>query len=167
MHLVLVRHAKSSWDDPDRPDIERPLNARGRRDGPRMARHLAAHLRPPERVLVSPARRTRETLDLLRQALAIAPSSVREEPRIYEADAAALVAVIRETPEDVSTLMLIGHNPGLTDCANLLAAGDPLGNVPTLGVVELECAGRRWNELAAGACRRTAFHRPKALAAGA
>ena len=115
--VFLFRHAKSDWSDPTLPDDQRPLANRGRRDAGLLAVHLGeAHI-GPELILCSPARRTRETLEL-----AFGQTDVRVEfdPVLYAASAATLLDRLRDTPDTVSSVMLIGHNPGLHDLALLL-----------------------------------------------
>ena len=123
MHtLYLLRHAKSSWSDPTLPDEERPLAPRGRRDAKRVAEHLVQLGIEPELVLCSSARRTRETLELIRPALD-ATTSVALEAELYAATADTLLEHLRAVPDGVASVLLIGHNPGLQDLALLLAVG--------------------------------------------
>ena len=118
--LYLLRHAKSSWDDPTLPDDKRPLAPRGRRDGKRIAEHLRRQEIEPELVLCSSAARTRETLELLRPALGGATVVVEDE--LYGASADRLLARIRLVPDEAESVMVIGHNPGLHELALVLAS---------------------------------------------
>lgn len=118
--LVVLRHAKSAWP-PGIPDQERPLNNRGRRDAPAAGRWLANELpHPPELAVVSPAQRTRQTWRLAAPAWED-EIAVRFEPQIYAATAAELLAVVRHLPTEVSTVVLVGHNPGCEDLVTALA----------------------------------------------
>jgi phosphohistidine phosphatase len=121
--LLLLRHAKSSWDDPLLPDHARPLNARGRRGAAAMARAMRELGLAPEVVLVSSARRTLQTLE----ALAPLPDSPIIEPMdaLYLAAPQTLLAILRRVPETARSVLLIGHNPGLHELALALvgAAG--------------------------------------------
>lgn len=119
--LILLRHAKSDWPE-GIADAERPLAPRGREAAPRIGAYLAQEALTPDRVLVSPARRTRETWDLVAPHLLGLPEVV-SEPRIYESTAARLFAVLRQQPAASHVLMLVGHNPGLEDLAETLAGG--------------------------------------------
>src|SRR5712691_5192063 len=113
MHtLYLLRHAKSDWSDPTLPDHERPLAQRGRRDAKRIGRHLVQLGIAPELVLCSSARRARETLERLQPAFGTT-STVKVEAELYAASSDQLLDRIRAVPEKVTSLMLIGHNPGL------------------------------------------------------
>lgn len=120
--LILLRHAKSDWPD-EVEDHERPLGPRGLRDAPRMGEALAARGFVPDHALVSSARRTRETYDLV--APSFPPLGVTIEPTIYEADARMILAAIRKAPASARTLLVVGHNPGLETLAPaLLRDGD-------------------------------------------
>ena len=140
--LMLMRHAKSSWDVPE-PDIDRALNARGRRDAPAMARHLAGLGLAPARVLCSPARRTRETLALM------APLWPLPEPTfidaLYDAGHDDIAAVL--DAEGADGTLLIGHNPGLHELAlDLVRAPEDrarLAAFPTSAFAAIEMATGR------------------------
>ncbi|MEU6339467.1 histidine phosphatase family protein [Streptomyces sp. NPDC046977] len=122
-HLVLLRHAKSAWP-PDVPDHDRPLGARGRRDAPAAGRWLRENKHIPDLVVCSTAVRTRETWELAAGALgARAEPQVAYDERLYAATARALLDVLRETPDSVRTVLLVGHNPGVQDLALRLAGG--------------------------------------------
>jgi phosphohistidine phosphatase len=114
--LILLRHAKSSWDDAAVPDFDRPLNARGRRDAPRMGRWLAARGLQPDHVLCSAATRTRETWALVAPAFA-AGTPITFSQALYLAEPAGLIAAVRAVPRPVRALLVIGHSPGLEDVA--------------------------------------------------
>jgi phosphohistidine phosphatase len=122
--LYLLRHAKSSWDEPGRPDRERPLAPRGVRDAKRVAEHLRRQRVVPELVFCSPAVRTRETLELVLPALA--GVAVHVEDELYGARSEALLERLRTVPEEVGSVMLIGHNPALQDLALTLASDNAL-----------------------------------------
>lgn len=120
--LLLLRHAKSSWDDEALDDFDRPLAARGRKAAHLMAGWLSRHKAAPDLVLCSAALRTVQTLDLVRPALP-AETKVKIERGLYLASADQLLARIRRTDPAVGRLMLIGHNPGMEELAVGLAAG--------------------------------------------
>jgi phosphohistidine phosphatase len=157
--LYLLRHAKSSWADPTLPDHERPLAPRGRRDAKRVATHLRLLGSGPELVLCSSAARTRETLELVHPALGSATVSVEEQ--LYAASSDELLARIRDVPDTVASVMLIGHNPGLQRFALALAsAGDDLkqleAKLPTAALATLALPVQ-WSRLAPGAATLSAF----------
>ena len=163
--LYLLRHAKSSWDDPALPDDKRPLAPRGRRDGKRIAEHLRRQGIEPELVLCSSAVRTRETLELVRPALGGA--SVVVEDELYGASADRLLARIRLVPGEAESVLVIGHNPGLHELALVLASdGDELGRLeemfPTGALATLALA-EPWGGVARGGATLTAYVVPKQL----
>jgi phosphohistidine phosphatase len=118
--LVLLRHAKSSWGDPGLDDRERPLNARGRQAGKLLAAHFAKMQRP-DLVLCSSALRTRQTLDLVAHAWA-PPAPAAIEDGLYLASAPALLARLTAVQDEVGTVLVLAHNPGLHHLAEALAA---------------------------------------------
>src|SRR5215210_985063 len=103
--LLLMRHAKSSWAEPGLKDFERPLNERGQKAAPLMGRFLRRQSMKPELVICSPAERARQTAALMLEAAQCQPV-VRYEARVYEATAGDLLAVVNETPEPVTTVLL-------------------------------------------------------------
>ena len=165
--LYLLRHAKSSWSDDTLPDRERPLAPRGRRDGKRIAKHLTQLQIQPELVLCSPAKRTRETLELLRPALGEA-GTTRPEAELYAASSDQLLERIRAVPAAVVTLMVIGHNPGLQQLALALASsGAELERLrakfPTAALATLTIANTPWSQLAEADAMLAAYVVPKQL----
>lgn len=137
--LVVVRHAKSDWAG-DEPDRERPLAKRGLRQMPESAAWIAAHHPDVDLAVVSPARRAQQTWELVVGALApgAAPEVVTDE-RVYAASGRELVALVRALPETASTVVLVGHNPGLEELvADLTGVGVEL---PTSAVAVIEFDG--------------------------
>ncbi|MDX3384937.1 histidine phosphatase family protein [Streptomyces niveiscabiei] len=123
--IVLLRHAKADWNDGD--DHERPLAERGRKDAPLVGRKLAQTGLSFDLALCSTATRTRETWKLAVQELPERPRTVYEE-RVYEASLGELIALLNEVSDEVRTLILIGHNPGIHALADALA-GDSEGDL--------------------------------------
>jgi phosphohistidine phosphatase len=163
--LYLLRHAKSSWDDPTLSDHARPLAPRGRRDAKRVAEHLRKLGVEPELVLCSSSARTRETLEFLLPA--IPHSAVGYEDALYGASRDELLARIHSVPDEVESLMLIGHNPGMEDLAlGLASSGDELGRVrekfPTAALATLTFA-TSWSRLAPGEAVLESYVIPKQL----
>ena len=163
--LYLLRHAKSSWDDPSLPDHERPLAPRGQRDAKRLAAHLPRLGCLPELILCSTAARTQETLELAR--LASAASTVLIEDGLYAATTDELLARLRDVPETVGSVMVIGHNPGLQQLASTLASeGNGLAELqakfPTAALATLEVE-RSWDQLAPGDATLAGYVVPKQL----
>lgn len=168
--LVVVRHAKAAWPE-GVADLKRPLAERGRRDAPRAGRWLEARGWLPDRVICSPASRTKETYALLSEIWEIAPP-VDFDERVYAAGIAALLAVVRGAPPSARTLMLVGHNPGMQELTLALAEDevDRAGDVgaleragekfPTCAIAMLEVPGS-WSSLAPGRALLSRFAVPR------
>jgi phosphohistidine phosphatase len=168
--LYLLRHAKSSWDEPMLADHDRPLAPRGRRAAKVMAEHLRRRAIAPELVLCSPSRRTRQTLKRLAPVLG-KDADVQIEPELYAAPARDLLEVLHVVPDEVESVMLIGHNPGIQDLAlSLASAGSEVPRLrskfPTAALATLELNGT-WRELAPGGAELVSFVKPKELSRGA
>ena len=165
--LCVLRHAKSSWEEPFSADQDRPLAPRGRKDMDHMAAHIRSTGLAPELVLCSSARRTRETLERLRPALP-RTTTVLVEDRIYAASADELLDRIREVPAEVNTVLLIGHNPGAQELVAALAGkGSRLRDVrdkfPTGALATLDLGKRSWSQLREGGAELRAFVAPREL----
>ena len=118
--LIIVRHAKSSWKDAGLDDRERTLNKRGERDAPEMGARLARRPDRPDLIVSSPAVRALETARIIARKLEYPRKKIMVEDRLYGAGIVELLDVIRNADDSVTTLMLFGHNPGLTELANHL-----------------------------------------------
>ncbi len=168
-HLIVLRHAKAAW--PDVEDRQRPLAERGRRDAPAAGRWLReAGLRLDgfaiDRVVCSPARRTRETWELAAKELEDPPAPVYDG-RVYAATASMLLNVLRETPARVRGLVLVGHNPGMQHLTTILAredSGEPLVRArekyPT-SAIALFSVQSDWSDLKAGRALLNEFAIPR------
>ena len=162
--IVLLRHAKADW--PSVPDHERPLADRGRLDAPAAGRRLADDGVTPDLVLCSTATRTRETWKLAAHELPHRPKTVYEE-RLYEATLGELLALLGETPDDVGSVLLVGHNPGMHALAEALAGSaepDALermtaGSFSTAAFAVLTFTGS-WKGIEHGVARLTEFWAP-------
>jgi phosphohistidine phosphatase len=140
--LYLIRHAKSSWDNPILVDFERPLNSRGKRDAPRMASLLADEIKGIDYIASSPARRARETALEFSRKYSIDEIDFKES--IYESSVENLNNVINSFNDQYSKAILIGHNPSLTYLANYYL-GDSVGHLPTCGIIGIEFHVKQWN----------------------
>jgi phosphohistidine phosphatase len=142
--LLLVRHAKSSWADPGQRDIDRPLNERGRRNAPEMGKRLRERGLVPDLIVSSPARRALATAQLLADAFGMARGDIEIVDALYEASTATWLETIGALPAAVGTALMVGHNPELTELANLLCRETRIDNLPTCGVLCLEYGVRGW-----------------------
>ena len=167
--LYLLRHAKSSWDDPDLDDFDRPLNKRGRKSAKAMAAFFRETGIAPETILCSPAKRTRETLKHL--APAVGQTPVQLDRRIYEASYQTLLLCLADLPPEVKSVLLIGHNPGLERLALYLMSDHGHGpgaarlqdKYPTGSLAVLSAPASGWDDLQVGSCRLDDFVRPADL----
>lgn len=167
--LSLLRHAKSSWDDPVERDFDRPLNGRGRRASRRMGEWLRDENLLFDSVIASPALRIRQTVEGVEDGLGRRLQPLWEK-RIYMASAATLFGIVQEVPDEVEHLLLIGHNPGLEDMALLASEGRPGPyrteaeiKYPTATFATLQFAVDRWALVDEGGGELTAFVRPRDL----
>lgn len=142
--LLVLRHAKSSWKDADLADHDRPLNKRGKRDAPRIGRLLKMKRLSPDAILGSSATRARRTAEDV-AAWSAFTGGVQIEPRLYLADPATIVDVVRRTEADAGRLMVVGHNPGLEQLvARLTGVTEPL---PTAALVQIRLPIAHWKDL--------------------
>ena len=137
--LVLVRHAKSSWANIDLDDFARPLNARGKKDGPEMAARLARAGVHPDLIVASPAKRARKTALYMAKGTGYDKGAIRYYDELYLGSLAYHLQLLAELFGQAAVLFLVGHNPTITELAEHLT-GKSLGNVPTCGVVAVEYA---------------------------
>ena len=167
--LMLLRHAKSDWTAPGARDHDRTLNPRGREAASKMGAYMARHALVPDLIVASSATRVTETLDLVVPAFEKPPKIVSDR-QLYEADAASLIAFIKETPREAHSLLLVGHNPGLGELASMLiAAGDVetrqrlLEKFPTGGLAVIDFAVDDWTKIHRRGGRLDRFVVPRAL----
>jgi len=158
--LTLVRHGKSGQKDGSLPDFERPLSRRGKEDAPEMGRRLAARGVIPDALVTSPAKRARKTAEKIARALDFPKDEIRDDSRVYDAGVGTLISVLRDFDDAWDHVLLVGHNPGFTDLANLLG-GLAIDNVPTCGVVCLDLADTSWQKAAEGSGTLVFFDFPK------
>jgi phosphohistidine phosphatase len=168
--LTLLRHAKSSWDDPVSRDFDRPLNRRGARAAFTMGQFARDHAMTFDHLIASPAVRVVETLDHFFEGYGQTIESSWDR-RIYLASSATLMDVLRDAPEHCESLLMVGHNPGLEDLILGLVpdvGGDSLRDdvevkFPTASLAVMEIDVARWEDVAANKARLTSFTRPRDL----
>ncbi len=159
--LFLVRHAKSSWAEADLGDRERPLAERGRRDAPAMGRHLHKLGARVDLMVSSPALRALSTARLLARQLGYPRREIAVEERLYPGTPAQLLRVIHRLETRLRHVMLIGHNPGMSELAHGFAG--EITHLPTCAVAELRFEADTWNELGRGTCVLVRFDYPKGI----
>lgn len=158
--LVIVRHAKSSWEDPFLSDHERPLAKRGLRDAPRMGARLAEWGPPIDRVISSSAVRALATAELITGEMGLPWDEIQVDDDLYHASETDMLDLIQEQEDYLDGLMLIGHNPSMTYLVNDLSDLD-LDNLPTCGVVILQFDVENWSEIGDVLAADAVFDYPK------
>ena len=144
--LYLVRHAKSSWKYPTLDDFERPLNKRGRETAPLMGKILKKLDTSPDLIISSPATRASMTARIISDQMNYPLEKIRYDESIYASSENELLHTIAEIDDQITTAMLIGHNPGLTCLANLIGDSS-ISNIPTSGVCCIELNISSWNKI--------------------
>ncbi len=160
--LFLIRHAKSSWDNPGLRDFNRPLNERGLREAPLMAQLLANRGVQPDLLVSSPAKRALTTALFFAEQFGIADEQVLREQDIYEAAPTDILQIISHLPDSAAVVCLFGHNPTFTDVANRFS-DNFIDNVPTCGIVQIESEAESWKTMYEGNSRVKAHFFPKEM----
>lgn len=141
--LILVRHAKSDWGDPSLADIDRPLNERGKRDAPDMARRISKRKIRPDLLISSPAKRAARTARAFAGEFGFAKKDILYLPELYLAPPSVFFEVIAGISNDADTVLLFSHNEGITDFANQLGVAR-IDNIPTCGVFAIKADCKKW-----------------------
>jgi len=148
-----MRHGDAQWKDPEVADFARPLNRRGTAEAEAMARRLAELALIPDLIMTSPARRTQQTAEIVARELALGPRNVRYEEPLYLAGAREILKHAQAIGPRVPHLMIIGHNPGVSELAHLLAPGSELGGLATAAICTLTFDTDQWSAVAAALVR--------------
>ena len=161
----LLRHAKSSRDDPELPDHERPLNPRGLKAAKRVAEHMRRSGIAPALILCSSARRAQETAAPIHRMLG-SRAKIKVEDGLYAASAAQLLERLRRVADPVPSVMVIGHNPGIQELAVQLIADQETkvrlaARFPTAALATLDVGALRWRQLKPGSVELVAFTTPR------
>ena len=167
--LILFRHAKAEAAAPGQKDLARALIERGRKDAARIGAYMATHALTPDRVMVSPARRTQETWKLTSSAFKPAPAATTIE-KLYEATPHAILGVVKDAPASAHTLLVVAHNPGLHEVALMLIASGDIDarerlneKLPTSGLIIVDFAVDDWSRLHPQSGRLERFVSPRIL----
>jgi phosphohistidine phosphatase len=161
--LIVVRHAKSSWDEPSMKDIDRPLNDRGIKDAPKMAKRLKENEVYPDIVLTSTAQRALSTCEEFCKILNFPAEKIQKEKKLYHASEEGIFEILKSVPDlkdNEEVVMIFGHNPGLTEFVNTLLNED-IENIPTCGIVSSELNISKWQEIKPGSGDLEYFDFPK------
>ncbi len=158
--LYLLRHAKSSWDDPDVDDFSRPLNERGEKDAPRMGKRLKERNIVLDLIYSSSALRALTTAKIVAGTMNYPEASIHADRSLYHADELQLWKYVRHFAEPSNNVMIVGHNPGLTLFANE-AMDDSIDDIPTCGLLAIEFNVDEWKDVRKGAGKTGFFDFPK------
>jgi phosphohistidine phosphatase len=157
--LFLIRHAKSSWDDTALPDQDRPLNDRGKRDAPNMGERLAKRDVKPDLILSSPAMRALKTAEIIAKKLDYRRRDILVDDRLYAVAADDLLDVIHKLDDKLERVMLLGHNPELTELAHRLSS--KITHMPTCAVAEFTFDAKSWSKIGKVKPAKVALDYPK------
>ena len=160
--LILIRHAKSSWDDPGLSDFERPLNDRGKKDAPVMAERLYERGIKIDAFVSSPARRARKTAEQFAKRYKKDKEDLVLRTELYMASEEAFTTVIEKLDDSIDCVAIFSHNPGITDFANSLTDART-DNVPTCGIFAISIDAKKWNRFRDAKKKFLFFDYPKAL----
>ncbi|MBX9666804.1 MAG: histidine phosphatase family protein [Candidatus Obscuribacterales bacterium] len=159
-HLFLLRHAKSSWDHPGLADFDRPLNERGQKAAPKMGKVIVEKKVKPEIILCSPAKRTIETAKLVLESSKL-KTDITYEKRIYDASTRTLIDILKSQNSDIASILLIGHNPGMSDLLTELTGESE--HFPTAALAMIQLKIESWNRIKDGAGSLNWILRPREL----
>ena len=160
--LLLVRHAKSSWDDPGLSDFERPLNERGKKDAPAMAERLYERGIKIDAFITSPARRARKTAEQFARRYKIEKDDMMLKTELYMAGDDAFHSVVEKLDDRYDCVAIFSHNPGITDFANMLTDAR-IDNIPTCGIFAVSIDAKKWKRFREARKDLLFFDYPKAL----
>ncbi|TAF66534.1 MAG: histidine phosphatase family protein [Cytophagales bacterium] len=158
--LYLIRHAKSSWKDSALADFDRPLNSRGKRDLPFMAKKLKELEAAPHLILASPALRAKITAQAFAETFQYSPKDIEYHENIYEGSAYDLLSIVKKVLPLYHEVILVGHNPQITAFSNLIC-DKVIENIPTSGIVKIEFKLKKWSSIAPQTGKMIWFEYPK------
>ncbi len=144
--LILIRHAKSSWDDTTLPDFDRPLNDRGKKDAPKMAKRLSGKKVNIDAFISSPAKRAKKTAEIFIKEFDRDESDIILFPSLYHADVKDFYEAISVTDDKFKSIAVFSHNPGITSFANTLVKKAQIDNMPTCSVFAVNADIKNWSE---------------------
>jgi phosphohistidine phosphatase len=160
--VILVRHAKSSWDDPAMVDFERPLNERGKKDAPAMAKRVKEKQFKIDDFISSPAKRARKTAKLFAEVFKHSEEKIIYKSELYHADPATYYTVIEQADNNSESIAIFSHNPGITYFVNELTEVK-IDEVPTCGVFALSADCTKWKDFRKAKKKFLFFDYPKAM----
>lgn len=157
--LILIRHAKSSWSNPDLSDFDRPLNKRGKRDLAFMSVLLSQKNMTPELIISSPALRTKLTAIEFANKIGYNKNEIIWNKNLYLASYMKILKIIKQIENKINCAIIVGHNPGLTDLQNYLC-NEEIDNIPTSGIVSMSTI-KEWKDVESKDFELVFFEFPK------
>ncbi|GIU82396.1 MAG: histidine phosphatase family protein [Acidobacteria bacterium] len=156
--LFLLRHAKSSWDDPNLPDFERPLNKRGLEAAPFMGKLMKERKIQPDIILSSPAKRAAQTAELIKESAQLKANIVFDK-EIYEASSLKLLFILSNIEDKYSSVLLVGHNPGMEELLRILTGQNE--SMPTAALAKVELEISAWKDISENSGKLVFLIKPK------
>lgn len=155
--LTLVRHAKAAWKDPQTGDFHRALTSWGRAQAAALGRHLLECQLVPDLLMTSPARRAKQTSECLAHEFALPANAVKQEERCYLATPTDLLQIVHSIGSKVRHLMIVGHNPGISELAGLLSPSAGLNELATAAACSMTFNATAWRDVVPGTAEQTRF----------
>jgi phosphohistidine phosphatase len=144
--LIILRHAKSSWDNPELRDINRPLTNKGKRRTQLIADYMIANKIIPEFIASSPAVRAFETAKIVAMGFDLKTDEIRIDPELYFVDVEKYFHAVFAAPDNCNSMLIVGHNPMITEFCNSFLK-DRIDNLPTSGLCVISSKADKWNEI--------------------
>jgi len=160
-HILLIRHAKSSWDDSSLSDFERPLNERGKTDAPAMAKKLGNKKIKIDALVSSPAKRAKQTTKYFTKEFDLKKKNIVFEPKLYEAGEENFYEVVENLKNKWDSVAIVSHNPGITSFADSLADTD-IDDMPTCSIFAVKIDTDKWKNFRPAKKEFWFFDYPKA-----
>lgn len=158
--LFVLRHAKSSWDEPDKDDIDRALTTRGINDAYSMANRLIKHLKKVDLIITSHANRATHTSAIFAGVIGYPFEKIRITSKIYEVSETQLVSLIKGLPDEIARVLIVGHNPTFTYYVNRYLP-KLIDNIPTAGIVGMSFNTASWKDISRENLQSSFFEFPK------
>jgi phosphohistidine phosphatase len=159
-NLILIRHAKASWDNPNPDDFERPITPQGQEDAHAMGTELKKLKIHPDLIVASPAKRTMETAEIIANELGYPVSNIKTDKQIYSGGVEDMVELIKATDKKVNTLIFFGHNPNITWLVHYFCENAKM-NMPTCGVIHIEFDMTSWDHVSDAESKLVSFIHPE------
>jgi len=159
-NLFLVRHAKSDWSNSELDDFDRPLNKRGIKDAPFMAKLLKSKIKKIDAIYSSPANRALSTANYFAESFGISLDDIIQDSNLYLSSYEILIKCIKDFENTYNDVIMVSHNPGITDLSNYLS-NVYIDNIPTSGIVALKFSEDSWEKIGKKKCKFVFFEYPK------